>query len=228
MKESKPISIFTFYAQYVRRKKVNILIGTLLSTSFIILFHSASKVKYIQNNVVNGKINHLSSNVNEGAENEIEFKLEHCGCTRKIPSGPPKVVVDKNGNERIRDIPFNATTCSKDAFMRGSGQKVVGFSFYGDINTPKNKKKGYFEGIVGNLELMPTYYPGWIMRLYYDLDDKDPITQELCNLACENPNLDICNARRLPGTPEVDASRIFPMNWRFFPTLDEQVRRSFL
>ena len=36
---------------------------------------------------------------------------------------------------------------------------------------------GYFEGIVGNLELMPTYYPGWIMRLYYDLDDKDPITQ---------------------------------------------------
>ena len=36
---------------------------------------------------------------------------------------------------------------------------------------------GYFEGIVGNLELMPTYYPGWIMRLYYDLDDNDPITQ---------------------------------------------------
>ena len=24
---------------------------------------------------------------------------------------------------------------------------------------------------------MPTYYPGWIMRLYYDLDDNDPITQ---------------------------------------------------
>ena len=42
----------------------------------------------------------------------------------------------------LLDIPFNATTCSKDAFMRGSGQKVVGFSFYGDINTPKNKKKG--------------------------------------------------------------------------------------
>ena len=90
--------------------------------------------------------------------------------------------------------------------MRGSGQKIVGFSFYGDINTPKNKKKGkvpvfellihnenfqlffdcllfqysilwilgYFEGIVGNLELMPIYYPGWVMRVYYDLDDDDP------------------------------------------------------
>ena len=37
--------------------------------------------------------------------------------------------------------------------------------------------KGYFEGIVGNLELMPIYYPGWVMRVYYDLDDDDPITQ---------------------------------------------------
>ena len=36
---------------------------------------------------------------------------------------------------------------------------------------------GYFEGIVGNLELMPIYYPGWVMRLYYDLDDNDPITE---------------------------------------------------
>ena len=36
---------------------------------------------------------------------------------------------------------------------------------------------GYFEGIVGNLELMPLYYPGWVMRLYYDLDDRDPITK---------------------------------------------------
>jgi len=24
---------------------------------------------------------------------------------------------------------------------------------------------------------MPIYYPGWVMRVYYDLDDKDPIKQ---------------------------------------------------
>ena len=36
---------------------------------------------------------------------------------------------------------------------------------------------GYFEGIAENLELMQTYYPGWIMRVYYDLEDDDPITQ---------------------------------------------------
>ena len=29
--------------------------------------------------------------------------------------------------------------------------------------------------------------------------------------------------RSLPGNPVKDASKIFPMNWRFFPTLDHQV-----
>ena len=29
--------------------------------------------------------------------------------------------------------------------------------------------------------------------------------------------------RDLPGTPVVDVGSIFPMNWRFFPTLDPQV-----
>ena len=25
--------------------------------------------------------------------------------------------------------------------------------------------------------LVPIYYPGWVMRLYYDLEDRDPITK---------------------------------------------------
>ena len=36
---------------------------------------------------------------------------------------------------------------------------------------------GYFEGIVRNLEAMPVYYPGWVMRLYHDFDDDDPIAK---------------------------------------------------
>ena len=40
------------------------------------------------------------------------------------------------------EIQYHETTCGKDAFKRGSGQKVVAFSFYGDINTPQSKKKG--------------------------------------------------------------------------------------
>ena len=120
-------------------------------------------------------------------------------------------------------VPFNQTTCGNDAYLRGSHQKIVGFSFYGDVNSDYSKKKGYFEGIIGNLELMPKFYPGWVMRLYYDLDQTDPVLQDLCQLACTHSNIDICNAKHLPGNPFVDASRVFPMNWRFFPTLDPQV-----
>ena len=99
----------------------------------------------------------------------------------------------------------------------------MGFSFYGDIATDHAKYKGYFEGIVGNLELLPKFYPGWIMRVYYDMEDGHPVLKDLCELACKNDLLDICHAGKLPGTPLVDARKVFAMNWRFFPTLDPQV-----
>ena len=72
---------------------------------------------------------------------------------------------------------------------------------------------------------MPKYYPGWILRLYTDYDLDDPIFGKLCNLACDEQysNLDICHVKNLPGTPMLDASKMFGMNWRFFPTLDPQV-----
>jgi len=126
--------------------------------------------------------------------------------------------------ETNQDIKFNKTTCSMDAFRRGGGQKIVGFSFYGDINSNIEKVKGYFEGIGENLKLMPMHYPGWIMRLYFDLDRKDPVLHELCKLACNDSNLDICDAENLPGIPVKNATEVFAMNWRFFPTLDPQVR----
>ena len=99
----------------------------------------------------------------------------------------------------------------------------MGFSFYGDITADYSKKKGYFQGIQGNLAIMPKYYPDWTMRIYFDLDPKDPILGDLCELACNSEILDLCHAGKLPGTPMMDARKVFPMNWRFFPTLDPQV-----
>ena len=68
------------------------------------------------------------------------------------------------------------TTCSSDAFNRGPHQKVISYSFYinGNVNSTHNKEKKYFDGIVGNLKLIPKFYFGWIMRLYYKLDKSDP------------------------------------------------------
>ena len=53
---------------------------------------------------------------------EIEIELKYCGCKRKIKKLMPP---DSN-------ILFTQTTCSLDAYERGLGQKIVGFSLYGD------------------------------------------------------------------------------------------------
>ena len=44
----------------------------------------------------------------------------------------------------ILEILINETTCSGDAYLRGVGQKVVSYSFYGDIHTSESKKKGNY------------------------------------------------------------------------------------
>ena len=145
--------------------------------------------------------------------NQKMIKLQYCDCNRTIhifPSENPK---------------FANTTCSRDAFQRGSNQKVISFVFYGEFDSEKHKVRKYFEGIKTNLkQISELYGSSWIMRLYYDLDPADKqVMIQLCDLACVDPQLDLCNVRSLPGNPVEDASRMFAMNWRFFPTLDPQV-----
>ena len=50
-------------------------------------------------------------------------------------------------------------------------------------------------GIRENLRLLAVYYPKWVMRLYYDVDMKDPLLKDLCNIACEYDALDLCYVR---------------------------------
>ena len=156
----------------------------------------------------------------------VSFRLQHCGCMRTLRV-PPKNVSDGNiylvADSRDIGPDYWKTTCSQDAVHRGPGQQVIGYSFYGSPATARHKAKQYFAGIVENLQLLPRLYPGWVMRLYYDLPADDPVAGQLCELACAEEQLDLCYVRQLPGTPMRDASRVFAMNWRFFPTLDPQV-----
>ena len=124
------------------------------------------------------------------------------------------------------EIPFEKTTCGRDAYQRGSGQKIIGFSLFRNNDANFEKERGYFEGIEPNLKSMASYYPGWIMRVYFDLDSDDPIHDKLCQLACQDTNLDICDVRNLPGTPMKNALKVFGKIWRWFPTLDPQVLKN--
>ena len=138
-----------------------------------------------------------------------------CGCERIIKS-------DDFGNEFTL---FNQTTCSQDAYLRGKHQKIVSFSYFTPKDAEFGKKKGFYVGIKGNLQKMEQFYPGWIMRLYHNMDQNDPMLKDVCNLVCQNSNFDICDVKDLPGNPFTDGSKIFPTIWRFFPTLDPQVMK---
>ena len=118
-----------------------------------------------------------------------EILLQHCNCKRNLPS-------TLTSNE-LHFHYFNQTTCSQDAYQRGNGQKVIGYSFY-QYSKERSMKKKYFEGIVNNLKLVTNFYPGWTLRIYTDVDKTQ--LASLCDLACDNPHLDLCLVKDLPGT----------------------------
>ena len=64
---------------------------------------------------------------------EVKTMVEGCGCERTL-----LVEKDRIGGE-------NGSTCSQESYARGPGQKVVGFSFYGNPNSTKGKERKYFQ-----------------------------------------------------------------------------------
>ena len=98
-----------------------------------------------------------------------------------------------------------------NSFERGAKQKVVAFSFYGNPNSAQSKERKYFEGIRANLNELPKHYPDWTLRLYYDLPKDHYLMKELCDLACNDPNLDLCYVEQIPALGNV--SKAFAMNW---------------
>ena len=124
-------------------------------------------------------------------------QLTPCKCSRKFP-------------EPQQPISLANTTCSEQAHARGPGQKVMAFSYYEkDSDLAVNRLESgqaegnvdmfFFAGLEINLELLPQHYPGWVIRLYHDIEEKDPLMDTLCSYACKYPYLDLCNANNIPA-----------------------------
>ena len=103
---------------------------------------------------------------------------------------------------------FNLTTCSESSYRRGFGQKVISFSFYehdsAGLETRTHNRSGliypdYFRGIKTNLELSSQYYPGWTVRLYHDIQHRDPLWLILQSYSHKYPNLDLCHVHHIPN-----------------------------
>ena len=76
MVEAKSTSILTFYAQYVRRKKTNILFGSVLTTLLIIFIQSGSRLKFIRNNLLTEQAQHFSIDIHQSKLFEPNFLME--------------------------------------------------------------------------------------------------------------------------------------------------------
>lgn len=108
------------------------------------------------------------------------------------------------------------TFCSKQSEKRGPGQRVVSFSFYGEL------KSAYFNGIAANLNSIQNFYPGWLMRLYVDSSTLNlNSSQVLCDLSCNTNRLDLCPVNSVGNYG--DLSTKFGMVWRFLPMADKYV-----
>ena len=83
--------------------------------------------------------------VRNSSTTTIEFELQQCGCHRALDINlNSEKQYSNNKSSDNNHIYFENTTCSMDAFRRGPSQKIVGFSFYGDINSEKRWVQSVF------------------------------------------------------------------------------------
>ena len=55
-------------------------------------------------------------------------------------------------------------------------------------------KRDYLAGIETNyLNMQSMYGSEWIMRLYYNIHGNQDTLNHICNLACANSNIELCN-----------------------------------
>ncbi|CAL4122428.1 unnamed protein product, partial [Meganyctiphanes norvegica] len=107
----------------------------------------------------------------------IGYDEYECGCPR---SGQPIT-------EEIEK-----SLCSDWATSRGSSQRVVSYSIYGNISDMKINKR-YFSAIERRINEVAKYYKGWTVRLYHNFSSSDRASNGfLCNLYCKYHHFDPC------------------------------------
>ena len=131
-------------------------------------------------------LSYFHTNVGIGNDKSLQMQdaasltqTDDCTCLGR------NIISQQSANiNAIVNITLHNTTCSPSAFARGSHQKVVSFTFYepesSELGVKSEQTRHYFEGIRDNLSLMKEYYPGFVMRLYYEAS---PQTEtKLCRL----------------------------------------------
>jgi len=150
----------------------------------------------------------------------VQNNINSKGASVKYSMKAKEIPVKHNLNAEINPVQYNMTTCGESSYARGPNQKIVSFTFFKqNITSKSDGVRQYFAGISANLLLMSELYPGFVMRLYYDVDSDTEL--ELNRLKANTPNLDLCPADNNPRLGNM--ARLYPLIWRFLPSLDPQV-----
>ena len=113
----------------------------------------------------------------------VGSSLPNCDCVRSI---------EKRASYDTTSI------CDNFATLRGNGQSVVAYSFYGNSSNPRVSSH-YLNQITQRAKEIENYYPDWTMRIYYHIENKDDVTEDiLCQNWCQNKHLDLCDVTQLP------------------------------
>ncbi|ODM92943.1 hypothetical protein Ocin01_13742 [Orchesella cincta] len=150
----------------------------------------------------------LVNNVLSSDESTRRMFLESCNCTKVYTLSPPA-----NGGPE--------SFCSKESTAYGgSHQRVVSYSLFRSSETAELSTWGVKEvekGLLDNLMTMRRHFPGWILRVYSNLE----MDGLFCSLRCQNPDFFWCDIRNIPENGNL--SEMDYRTWRFLPLGDPTV-----
>ncbi|CAG0886191.1 unnamed protein product [Darwinula stevensoni] len=139
--------------------------------------------------------------------------LEACRCRVRLQGR------QEDGTARPPD-----SACSRQATSRGRHQRVVSYSLYLEGNGTEGDRRKYQDPLGYLPRLVADHYPGWVVRVYTDLDPGDKEDWAfMCGVQCRFPHVDFCSVEGLPRLGDVTGRQPVGRLWRYLPMVDPLV-----
>jgi len=199
------------------------VIGTcffLLMTSLLIYYQirsvdeSSKRIKHFQGILAVKHLKTLIRKITGGA-----YKSSSCPCDKNIPD----TIIN---HESTDQLPYWCN--SYESNLRGPGQRVISYTLYGNITDAVVFKK-YFSLLNEIATTAHDLYPGWIIRIYHNLDENQ---KEICDAYCNHDNVELCSVPKIVEglnktiKSDIDpklVSGLNPKMYRYLPMLDPNV-----
>lgn len=150
-----------------------------------------------------------------------------CNCGKETPIGDGVNVSDVLDEDTFK-------WCSDESSLRGDHQKIVTYALYGNVHNMSIFKR-YFSHLKNISLTVEKQYPGWVIRIYHNIRDRQGPEKEahnqLCDVYCRYEHVDLCSVPLLADrigndTTPIDPQLIRGLNpkmYRYLVMLDPNV-----